>query len=410
MSFTDRQLQLERKIGAVGQNLSGALNALMAELPGSPARSVGLSKVLGVNRDLARKTLIAARQDDPLAAAHAMPGPEGLRTLLKAARSRKVDGNVLQTLEDAIGAFEELLRTTVAGRPELDVLLSAWIPESRVRFELSNRQLALKSISALKGLVTDALITTAFIHPAADDCCVILLVNGAVGLRRLRPGVPIHLTTSDLTRPPQQSIMTTLTGEPIDTDQGNVWLADFCTAPSESFEIRRCRNVVHHVIPGDGIGPKSGQTVFRAEIQSQVYPDYKRPEPGRTHGTISPIYIPAKLLVLDVLVHESVWPGCHAELLIHDASINGLVDPNDPLRDVDRLDFAESVQRLGRGTGRCRIAEYADYIKLIRYCCETLGWDGEQFRGYRCRMQYPLYGSQVTLSFDPAPILPQVES
>jgi hypothetical protein len=404
------KLQLERKIGDVGQGLSQALNALMAELPGRPAQPVGLSKVLGVNRDLARRVLIAARQDDPLAAAQAMPGAEALRTLLKAAKSRKVGSSVLQALEDAIAAFEELLSTTVAGRPELDTLLSAWLPESRSRFELSNRQLAFRSISALKGLMAEAIITTGLIHPAADDCCVILLVNGAVGLRRLRPGVPIHLTTTDLTRPSEQSIMTTLAGEPIDTDHGNVWLTDFCSADAESFQIRRCANVVHHTILGDGIGPKSGQTVFRAEVQQKVYPDYKNPEPGRKRGIISPIYIPARLVVLDVLVHDSVWPGRHPELFIHDASFNGLANVNDPSREVDRLDFVESIQRLGHGTGRCRIAEYADYVKLIRHCCETLGWDGEQLRGYRCRMQYPLYGSQLTLAFDPAPVLPGVAS
>ena len=31
----------------------------------------------------------------------------------------------------------------------------------------------------------------------------------------------------------------------------------------------------------------------------------------------------------------------------------------------------------------------------------SLGWDDRAFRGYRCAIDYPVYGSQVSLAFDP---------
>jgi hypothetical protein len=31
----------------------------------------------------------------------------------------------------------------------------------------------------------------------------------------------------------------------------------------------------------------------------------------------------------------------------------------------------------------------------------SLGWDAAKFRGYRCRIEYPIYGSQVTMVFEP---------
>ncbi len=39
--------------------------------------------------------------------------------------------------------------------------------------------------------------------------------------------------------------------------------------------------------------------------------------------------------------------------------------------------------------------------EMLKHVQETLGWDGERFRGYRTRIGYPIHGAQVTLAFRP---------
>ena len=108
-------------------------------------------------------------------------------------------------------------------------------------------------------------------------------------------------------------------------------------------------------------------------------------------------------MIFDLLVHEDVWPRCDPELRIYDTVVNGVADVNDPTRDIDRLDLAESVQPLGQGTSRFRATEVPNYLDLLNYVCRKVGWDGERFRAYRCRIHYPFYGSQTCMVFDPPP-------
>ncbi|GAA0752819.1 hypothetical protein LRH25_26065 [Ideonella azotifigens] len=37
--------------------------------------------------------------------------------------------------------------------------------------------------------------------------------------------------------------------------------------------------------------------------------------------------------------------------------------------------------------------------ELIRQACEAVGWDAERLRGYRCKVRYPIYGSQIGMAF-----------
>ena len=109
------------------------------------------------------------------------------------------------------------------------------------------------------------------------------------------------------------------------------------------------------------------------------------------------------MLLFDVLVHEAVYPASEPALLIYDTVLDGVADVNDRRRDADRLDLMESVGLLGRGSAKFRVGEVPNYVDLIRHVFDRMGWNDEDFRGYRCRIDYPIYGSQVVMAFDPPP-------
>ena len=79
---------------------------------------------------------------------------------------------------------------------------------------------------------------------------------------------------------------------------------------------------------------------------------------------------------------------------------------NDPSRDVDRLDIHETIHPLGQSTSMLRLAEVPTYLELVSLAFEKLGADRRDLKGYRTRIDYPLYGSQVAIAFDASPLEP----
>jgi hypothetical protein len=104
------------------------------------------------------------------------------------------------------------------------------------------------------------------------------------------------------------------------------------------------------------------------------------------------------VLQFDVLVHRDLYPGNEPELVIYDTAFQGVASVNDRARDVDRLDLLESVDALG-APPRLRSADVPRYAELIEAAARSAGFDLPSFRGYRTRVDYPLYGSQVTMAF-----------
>ena len=113
------------------------------------------------------------------------------------------------------------------------------------------------------------------------------------------------------------------------------------------------------------------------------------------------ISTPAKALLFDALLHEDVYAGQSPDLFLYDTAFDGVASVNDRSRDIDRLDLAESVQDLGRGLPAFRTSVVPRYVEMLQLVFDRMGWDDAAFRGHRCRIDYPVYGSQVTMAFTP---------
>ena len=88
---------------------------------------------------------------------------------------------------------------------------------------------------------------------------------------------------------------------------------------------------------------------------------------------------------------------------VHHTGLAGSADPNDPTRELDVIDVDETLQQLGRGIDGLRVKEIPNYVEMLQYVCDRLDWDPRRFRAYRCRIEYPILGSQVQFAFDRQP-------
>ncbi|MGD8454282.1 MAG: hypothetical protein PVJ57_20920 [Phycisphaerae bacterium] len=393
---------LEERIALVGKNLCRSFASLIDTLPGRPRQPVEVCRTLRINRDLSGRIVKATRNRDPLSSMGIMPGPEGLRLVLRAVR-RKVPAGLIRAAEDAVVEFETLVRDVAGDRTALDAIVSAWVPEARAKFEAISKHTAFKGAAYVKGCSADVNVCAIFVAPgSSDDRCAYMSVRGLVGLRRLRPGSGVGITNGYNTSGSSASAyQTTLEGHPINQNPREALLSEFCSPPSPAIAIHDCGTFIHYVLTDNQVGLESSVNLFFADVIDTVG-RYSRPDRRKVSQAAS-IDVPTRLLIFDVLVHGSIWPDTHPELLILDSAIRGAVNPNDPGHGVARINLAETIQFLGEGVSICRAEAVPDYVPLLRHACQRMSWDPEAFRVHRCQMQYPFYGSIVHAVFDPPP-------
>ncbi len=391
---------VEVDISSAGRELAKSLGSVL-EAAGPNEGPVELARTLGIDKVLASRALKATRNRDPMAVVFLAPGPEPLRRVLKAAARKGVKSSLLQDAERAVEQFDRLIRQHAGDRSALDAIISSWLPEARAEFELRRKQSAFKAISQLRGAVADVSMATVMLYPSADgEHLDVVWVSGLLGLHRLRPGAAVKFATRRLAGGDQPRKPMTLDGHSVDDLEG-VRLDEYCSSPPPRLNIQRAGEVVHYTLAGDAFGPRSAVDLVFAEVNRAEMPRFVPESSGRRGYVFAEISTPVKTLHFDVLVHQDVYPQRDPDLFIYDTSLDGVANINDPARDIDRLDLLESIQNLGTGPSRWRSADVPDYAALIREVCRRLRWDAMAFRGYRCRIDYPIYGSQVAMAFKP---------
>jgi hypothetical protein len=392
---------LEAHIVAVGDELVSSLRGILAAVPRGAPGPQALARALGVDKVLASRVLKATRNRDPMSATHSMPGPDPLRRLVKAAARRGAAPEIVADATRAIDRFEILIRERIGDRSLLDAILSAWVPEARREFELRRKQSAFKALSQLRGVQAETNLATVVLNPSRDGQHIdVVWVSGLIGVHRVRPGVRVKFTTRRMTPDDAARRPVSLDGKRVE-DLESILLPGFCSDPMPRLEVHHVGEVVHYTLGDDGFGPNSAVDFVFAEANISELKRYIPAGSERKGYFFAEVVTPARMLQFDVLVHEDLYPGPEPSLLIYDTSFEGVANANDRSRDIDRLDMLESIEPLGVGLSRFRSAHVPRYQELLRHVFERMAFDGTRFRGYRCRIDYPVYGSQVVMTFKP---------
>ena len=402
MKNTDTSEPLQQRLSQAAEHFRDALNAVIELVPVTVKKPAEFQRVLKLDRSLSSRLLRAVQLHDPLATLHRMPGLHGVRLLLNAAAKAGVDAVVIAQAERAQAELEHLVTSELGDWKGLDVAISGWLPDAREEFEMANRQTAFRAMSNVKGVAADAEVSVTLIHPGSANADWVdrAGITGICRMKRLRPGAPMGLLHGNSIAPPPGTQRLSLDGNPIDPQYCPPLLAEFSSRPTPRFDVRVEGDMVHYVLRDNGVGLGSMVDLLFADVMRGRYPVRKRVSPRpATPGAI--IVVPVKTLIVDVLVHEDVWPGVEPDLRMYDTAGRGVANPTDAGRDMDRIDVLESIQDLGRRVDGFRTKEVARYVEMVRFVCEKLGWDASRFRGYRCRVDYPVHGTQVSMIFEP---------
>lgn len=389
---------LEAEIVSIGSALVLTLQALISSVRTTGSGPVALAAALGVDKVLASRVLKALRAGDAIGSMFYMPGPEPLRALVRAAAKHAAPRSACDAALEAVERFEWLIQRQVGDRSLLDSILSAWIPEARAEFELRRKQAAFKAMSQLKGAQTDTILATCILAPSRERGLMdVIWVHGLTGLHRVRPGVTVKIASRRMSSEPKAR-------RPMDIELAEIdgtappLVQQFCSQPVPPVGVHRVQDALFYTLGGDGFGAASAVDVFFAEVNLA---EIKSDPAAVTAGWyfFAEAAVPAKALQFDMVVHDDLFGRGDPSLRLHDTVLEGCADVFDARRDLDRFDMLESIQSLGRGPAQLRSARSPAYAPLLRMVCERLKYDLGAFRSYRCAIEYPVYGSQVSMAF-----------
>lgn len=398
----DSSGSLEQRLSTATEQVRAAMREVIDAAPLRVLKPAEFQRVLKLDRSLASRLLRALEMDDPLAALHRMPGPHGLRLIIKAISKAAGSPDSITRATNALTELERLVATEVGDWKALGAAVCGWVPEAREQFEMANRQAAFRAMSNLKGVAAEAMVSVTLIHPgqANPHWTDRAGITGICRMRRLRPGTPMGFLHGSSIVPPPGTKRLSLDGTPVDSEHEAPLLHEFSSSPTPKFDVRIDGDVVHYLLKGDGVGLGSVVDLYFADVMRNRYPVNRdvSPRPA-TPGAV--LDVPVETLIVDVLVHEDVWPGVEPELHMYDTAVRGIANPTDPSREMDRIDVLETILSLGTQSSRFRTTEVACYSDMVRHVCRRLGWDSERFRGFRCRVDFPVYGTQVSMIFRP---------
>lgn len=385
----------------VGNALAGAIQDVLAGLAERLRGPQQLAEQLNVDKGFASRLLKAIRSRNGLAVLHRIPGPEPLRRLVRAAARRGAQTGAVRAADGAIAAFERMI-DSAGDRSTFDGIVGALAPEARRPVESRAKQLLFRGFSQLRGFAVDVDFTTAVIHPAGDGQHVDYgVLTGMLGLRRLRPGAIVRLATFMMfaERPPWA--LTTLDGKPIECLTAGR-LDQFCTMPA-ALEVQRGGDVLTYTLAGDDF--QSQVDLVLGQLSRNTAPLWSPPGERRMTGVGHEVDKPTRRLQLDVYVHESVYPGVAPRLFQIDTTFRGVANINDPARRGDHWALTEEIEPLGTDPGARRSSHVPRYLDMLEFLFRGTGWPSAGYRGYRCAIEYPVYGTQVTMGFErpPAP-------
>ncbi|MCC6322232.1 MAG: hypothetical protein IT438_12435 [Phycisphaerales bacterium] len=398
----ERDLDLREHAEVVGTNIRAALEELVLGMAGPTPRPGQLIVRTGLDKSLAGRVMQTARTPQPLSVLLKSPAPAGLGIFVRAAQTSGASAESITRMQQAIADFERLLSRFPRGRSGLEAAISGWMPESREQGERAARQSVFNAMSFLFGHQTEAALGCAILRPNPDGRTLdITLVNGQIGLRRLREGEA--MTVFGIRSYPlgeagaASPFHTTLDGRSI--EDASCVLDEFCVPRAPELKLVRSNEQRLFVLPAGTPDLNEPITIISAHTHASGWQRFASAERREEWHTMM-VRRPTKLLINDTFIHEDIYPGVEPHITTHMVGMTMLPardrGPGFPLDEVRLQVNAGWIGGDLRNLGTGDIPRHADIVASV---FSRIGEDPRKYRVHRLRMDYPVSGMAATRWF-----------
>lgn len=386
---------LDARAAGVGVELGVAMRRLVGAVPGAPHKPTALARLLGVHRVIASQLMSALACEDPYEVLQRVPGPESLRAVAAGAAALEVPGELVAEANGAIEKFGSLIRQDFGTRGALNAAISPQGGQLQQRFEEASRYHVFKGMRQILGVESETWITSMIFVPALppndDEAIAVTTIQGALGMRRLRPDAKAYFTFGPPFNP---------SGSAPDPSKSAVGLQDLYThAPARLETYVAPNKQLVHRLADDRLGKRAVADMVAVSHNPRGSQRYA--SEGRKYGGVV-VYtdIPSKTLICDAILHDSVFPGSEPTFRVYKPGTRGPANPNDPSRDIDLIHFPEQIEVLGKSESRFTLSEVPNYDAMVTRVCDQIGVSIRSLRVYRVKIVYPVPGFQYVMMFE----------
>jgi hypothetical protein len=413
-------LDFERDATTVLEQLRPALADVVEHLQPRVARAAELRRRLKLSQKVSWGLFTAATARDARALPALLPGRAAMGRFFDAVADQGVPPEVIDRAREAFTRFEETVARHASSRDDFETMVSeldggngeagAGGPGSA---DLKHKRSAFRANALLWGRKAEISCGVRIVGPStgsgsteiakavsvAQRSFDSVLINGMVGLQRTRRGVSIQTTERRWTRA-MSAAAQAVSPEPLDPretgPQAIGLLHDFCSQPLPDF--RLCESNVSYrkyELMGEKLGASGEVTFFTGEVSRGVAPfadvgSESRPALEQFRG----VGMPMAMYIGDMLVHKSLCDAAPPQVEVYAWPLDGPT----AFRASDLMPLTERAEYLGEGIDAARTPLIPRYSQMLAFAMERMGWNPDDFRVFRCRVEYPLLHTRIKMT------------
>ncbi|MCH8823962.1 MAG: hypothetical protein IH984_10680 [Planctomycetes bacterium] len=396
--------------GSVLRQLRTAISGLLTSIPltKDAKTATELQRALGINSNLSWQIHRLLSASDPLTVGTHIPKKAAMKGFLTAAGKCGATRPLIQKVNEAIGAFEELVSQHAGNRMTFDSMMGALAEsDTSALVDLQHRRAAFRAQSHLYGMQAKTHMSCFIAQPSAGDSSLIdmVLIRGMVELRQLRQDAVCVMSRRNVgwdDGAQHQPILS----EPLDEREhhkgsdGPNLLIDFCSQPLPALRnVQDSDGYMVSELVNNTIGKQGAITSIVGEVMREADSRY-RENNNDLLAVNAFIRKPFEVAVMDLLVREGTYGD---ELPIPRVKVVNDVEGRPWLPVETQAEFAFpdlKVAYLGKGAHVMSSPDVPRYPEMTQYAFDRLGWDGEKFDVFRCRITYPVMPSMLALQVD----------
>lgn len=373
----------------VVRGLRAAFSELLVSIGADPSTPNSISEHLGLNKNLAWKISKIIGAEDPATALEQMPGPPGIRILLKGIEKTRAESPLVQTARDAINDYENLIEVHSGDRTTLEMMGSDLATQGRQARDEQQRKLLFQGSSYVWGAQTRLLLKVGMMMPSNREGCVDLVnVNSFVDFRRIRPDVSWIMSRRSSNSDDNQTGMA-YAHEPLDreyssSDAQAPLMPEFCSDPLP--ELRRVEdNSAVSFELTEGPAGNTGALTSTAGTIHRELPMYGTLE-DRWGVHIARCEVPSELMIVDMLFHRDLGFAIPPIVELY-SDIAGMTSTH--VR--TKLHLSEQLIDLGMSRTPPPTQQYSKYRSMIQWLMTRTGFAYEDFHAFRMKIAYPAF-------------------
>lgn len=385
----------------VAERLHADLGHLVALLPEHARNPSGMSRHLGVLRVSCQRVVSALQEPagSPTMLAK-LPGVDGLRQVLDAMTAAGLDAEALSAATSAVDALARLI-TTLGGShtrliERLSLSTTAAAPQAALADTAARKRL-FEAAAGVTGRSCECSLSVYAFRLAPDDPATLerALAKGLLQSLVTPGGLPMVLSSGDTVKSDDEvrELLARADAQPRARTPEAI-LKPFSSTPLPMVTSRTRKGKLYQVIDSTADGPLDVVTALKARHPLMD------PDTGRTtlDAVWSLVNCPTARLILDVYLHQDIErrfrPSIDALQWAPDLNI----DEDDKW--IMRLPSGPRLQLLGRGLSSANSPLNPRHAELSRYFFDYVNFDPDEFVGFRCEVEYPVWRAGYCMAFE----------